>query len=268
MSMMGTVAPWDSVARGYSDVTMGLFQGYSDAALELIPLQGSHHIADIGCGPGTLALAAADKVAKVTAVDFSEEMIALLAQTLSSEGIGNIDPHHGDGQSLPFDDSVFDASFSMFGLMFFPDRAKGYAQLHRTLKPGGHVCVSSWAALSRSPLLETMFRGMQKINPDIPDPRYDETSLENPEILKAELSGAGFREIVIHEVEDSTDFASAEAFWNDMVKGTAPIVMMRKSIPDDIWQERSARAVEHVEAIAGPFPTRLSATALLGHGVR
>ncbi len=268
MSMMGTVTPWDAVARGYSEVMMDLFQGYSDAALERVPLQSSHRIADIGCGPGTLSLAAAGRVANVTAVDFSEEMMALLSKSVSAGGIGNIEPHHGDGQELPFDDGSFDAAFSMFGLMFFPDRKKGYAELFRTLKPGGQVCVSSWAALSRSPLLDTTFRAMQKVNPDIPDPQYDDASLENPDVLRAELSEAGFGDVVVHEVEHAVEFASAEAFWDDMVKGVAPLVMMKKATPDDVWRERAAHAVERVEALAGPFPTRLSATALLGVGIR
>jgi len=37
-----------------------------------------------------------------------------------------------DGQALPFADGEFEAAFSMFGLMFFPDRAKGFAELRRT----------------------------------------------------------------------------------------------------------------------------------------
>ena len=33
----------------------------------------------------------------------------------------------------------------MFGLMFFPDRAKGFAELFRVLRPGATAVVSSWA---------------------------------------------------------------------------------------------------------------------------
>ncbi len=88
MGIMSEVGPWDVVAEGYSEVTVGLFRTYSETALDLASLKPEHRIADIGCGPGTLALVAADKVAGITAVDFSEGMIGVLNRTLNETGIG------------------------------------------------------------------------------------------------------------------------------------------------------------------------------------
>ena len=222
MSMLSEVAPWDLVAEGYTDTTMRLFRGYIDAALDLVPLGKDDRIADIACGPGTLSLAAANRVGCVKALDFSENMLAMLRQGMAEQGARNIEPHHGDGQDLPFEDGEFDAVFSMFGLMFFPDRPKGYAELFRTLKPGGRACVSSWAPVSRSPIMAAMFGAMQAIKPEIPDPIYDLTSLENPDVLEAELNQMGFRDVIVHPVTHGAEIESAERFWNKYGQGQRP----------------------------------------------
>ncbi|MEM7443538.1 MAG: class I SAM-dependent methyltransferase [Pseudomonadota bacterium] len=268
MSMLSGVAPWDMVAEGYAETTKHWFRPYIEAALDLVPLTNNDQIADIACGPGTLSLAAAGRVASVKALDFSENMLAMLRESIAEEGVDNIEAVQGDGQDLPYEDGTFDAAFSMFGLMFFPDRSKGYAELRRTLKPGGHVCVASWAPVAHSPVMTAMFGAMQAIKPDLPDPTYDATSLENPDVLKAELSAAGFRDVSVHHVTLSSEITSAEDFWAGMVKGSAPVLMLKNATPEEVWREKSKRAVDHIETEVGPLPVTLSATAYVGVGVK
>jgi len=268
MSMLSTVAPWDLVAEGYSETTMKLFQGYVDAALDLVALQGDDDIVDIACGPGTLALVAAKKVASVKAVDFSENMLSMLRKGMADGGLTNIEPCKGDGQELPYRDESFNAAFSLFGLMFFPDRAKGYAEIFRTLKPGGRVCISSWAPVDRSPMMQTMFGAMKAIKPDLPGPRTDMESLENPDRLESELSAAGLREVEVHRVTKSASIASAKEFWESMVKGSAPVTMMKNSMSEEVWREKCEIAIDSVEKAVGSFPALLSADAWFGVGVK
>lgn len=71
-----------------------------------------------------------------------------------------------DGQKLEND--RFDAAFSMFGLMFFPDKVRGLKEIHRVLKPKGKIAVSSWAPISNSILMQCLFGALRKANPDIP----------------------------------------------------------------------------------------------------
>ena len=268
MSMLSTVAPWDLVAEGYSQTTMKFFQGYIHAALELVELRPEYEIIDIACGPGTLALSAADKVASVKAVDFSENMISKLCQRMADRNVVNVEPYHGDGQDLPYKDESFDAAFSMFGLIFFPERAKGYAEIHRTLKPQGRVCISSWAPVDCSPVMQTMFRAMKAIKPDLPDPKTDLESLENRDVLESEMAEAGFHDIKIHRVTHSIPVNSAEEFWEDMVKGSAPVTMLKNSMSEEVWNEKSEIAIASVRDIVGSFPTSLSADAWLGIGLK
>lgn len=47
-------------------------------------------VLDVGCGPGTLALPYAKKVAEVTAIDYSEGMLSLLQEAAEQQDIENI----------------------------------------------------------------------------------------------------------------------------------------------------------------------------------
>ena len=45
----------------------------------------------------------------------------------------------------------FDAAFSMFGLIFYSDRARGLQELRRVVRPGAPVVVSSWHPMDTIP---------------------------------------------------------------------------------------------------------------------
>jgi len=264
MSDLATVAPWDLVAAGYSEASVDFFRGFSDAALDMVAPGEDDRLLDVGCGPGTLALVAARRVVAIDALDFSKKMIAILRRRATDAGLTNISPLLGDGQNLPYEDATFDAAFSMFGLMFFPDRAKGYGEIFRTLKPGGRACVSSWAPVNQSPLMEIMFGALRAINPDIPEPKTNIDSLENPDLLAAELTEAGFKEVEVHSVTSGVEFASAMEFWDKMTKGSAPVLMIRKKMGEDAWREKSEIAVDYVARAVGMFPASLSSDAWFG----
>jgi ubiquinone/menaquinone biosynthesis C-methylase UbiE len=267
-NMLSTTAPWDMVAEGYAETTMKLFRSYSEKALEVGDISEGSAILDVACGPGTLSLLAADKVKSVHAIDFSESMIELFKETVKADGLENIEVHCGDGQELPFSDGIFDVAFSMFGLMFFPNRNKGYSEIYRTLKPGGKIVISSWAPVSDSPVMQTMFGALKAMRPEIPEPQTNIESLENPEFFKTELQNAGFKEVEVVPVEGEYPITDVEEFWTDMVKGSAPIVMMKQGMSPDEWKEKERIALEYLGEILPNMPALLTAKAWLGCGVK
>jgi len=125
-------------------------------------------VLDVAAGPGTLALSAAKQVAHVSALDFSSAMIERLRRDAAALGYANIDAQVGDGQALPYPDGSFDAAFSMFGLIFFPDRNAGLRQLNRVLRPGGRVVIGSWAPFEPASALVTLFAALQVALPELP----------------------------------------------------------------------------------------------------
>src|SRR3989338_4420296 len=158
--------PWNLVADGYAETTMLVFEQFAEVAIAASKLKPNSTVLDVACGPGTLALRLAHHAVQV---------------------------HCGDAQTLPYADETFDAAFSLFGLMFFPDRKQGFAEIYRTLKPGGSVALTSWAPVDQSPAMQTMFGALHAIKPALPQPQRSIATLENPERFMQEMQEAGFR---------------------------------------------------------------------------
>jgi len=258
--------PWNAVADGYADESPLAMGPFSVRAAELARLTPESRVVDVACGPGTTTLHIAPHVAKVTAVDFSESMLRRLVGRLDDLNLGNVEVVQGDGQALPLASDAFDAAFSMFGLMFFPDRSKGYDELFRVLAPGGIAIVSSWAPVSDSPLMQLLFGALCAADPGRPEPRYDPESLENPTVLATELATAGFDEVTVVRHTVSFAFDDAADLWDRMVRSSAPLVMLRNKLGEEAWTDQAKKALAYIEGAIRGGTRETSTTAFLGIG--
>src|SRR5215210_3831740 len=91
-------------------------------------------VLDVCCGTGDLALAAERAGGAVTAVDFSESMLARARR--KSDSVTWV---HADVTALPFEGETFDAATVGFGIRNVPDAETGLAELARVLRPGGRL---------------------------------------------------------------------------------------------------------------------------------
>ncbi|MFE2998560.1 class I SAM-dependent methyltransferase [Nocardia sp. NPDC059246] len=257
--------PWDQVAESYDDVVSDMMRPFAIRALESAELSGRSRVIDVATGPGVLALLAAPRVAEVVAVDFSEAMIRRLRRAIMQTGVGNVLTGVGDGQELRYASNTFDAAFSMFGLMFFPDRASGFAELHRVLRPGGIAVVSSWAPITDSPLMTLLFEAFQAGIPGFPAPQPNPESLENPNLFEKELLAAGFTEVVLRPHAESFSYDSAEQMWDRLTRGSAPLQATRRRTDRATWAAQEKVMIDYLREHYVPG-TPLSTTAWLGTG--
>ncbi|MCB1215042.1 MAG: methyltransferase domain-containing protein [Deltaproteobacteria bacterium] len=258
--------PWNLVAQGYANKIHWVMEPFARLAIELVDLDSHSLVLDLACGPGTLSLQLAPKVKHVTAVDFSKAMLGQLSHLKKSLVLDNITLVHGDGQDLDLTNHSFDAAFSMFGLMFFPDRLKGFSQIRRVLKPGAKAVISSWAPIERSPMMRLLFGSLQAIEPSIEKPEAILDSLENPEVFSSEMKQAGFSKVEIKEHTLTLPKIKAEDFWKNLVESAVPLVMLRRKMGETIWQERSKKAIDYLHEQFEGRTQALSTTAFLGVG--
>ena len=89
------------------------------------------------------------KQADITCLDYSRDMLEQAEGRFCEAGIGNIKTMQGDVGALPFGDGTFDFVLCMNGLHVFPDKTKAYAEILRTLKPGGELLACFYIAGER-----------------------------------------------------------------------------------------------------------------------
>lgn len=127
----------------------------TERALDLTMIDRSAHlrIADIGCGTGasTILLARLLPNARITAVDFLQDFLDVLARRAVSAGVADrISPLARSMDDLPFADEEFDVIWSE-GAIYNIGFAKGIADWRRFLKAGGLLVASevTWITDSR-----------------------------------------------------------------------------------------------------------------------
>jgi SAM-dependent methyltransferase len=242
---------WNELYQDYDRTIVPLFSIAARRGVELVAPDQSFRVLDVACGPGTLTLAVAPRVRQVVAVDFATSMIELLQNKCRQAGIRNVDARVADGTELPFADSEFDATFSCFGLFLFADRAKGLSELFRVGKTKSRTMISSWAPVEGP--IEAMYRIVREVLPDLPFQKGS-APLGTREEIEQELAAAGFIDLQIEPVRIPFSFESAQDFWAENSRASAPLVATRRRVPPSEWPAIETRILETIHQA---FPGRM-----------
>jgi SAM-dependent methyltransferase len=264
-SPLSTPEPWDLVSGAYTTDLLEMFLKFSGSALDLAEVGAGTQVLDVATGPGTLALLAAKRGAVVKAIDFSPRMVAELERRLGEQAAANVEVHLGDGQRLPFGTDRFDVAFSMFGLMFFPDRLGGFRELSRVLRPGGQGVVASWAPFTGA--FGVMRECLQAELPDL-GLGTGKAPLSVPEDNIKEMRAGGFEAVTVTTVEHVTTLPSAARFWERCERSDIPTMLLARSLGEARWGEVSAAMRKRLVDALGTGPVQDSAQAFLTRGTK
>ncbi len=89
------------------------------------------------------------KKADITCLDYSQDMLDRARFRFCEAKITDIKILQGDVGAMIFKDESFDYILCMNGLHVFPDKDKAYAEILRTLKPGGEFLACFYVAGER-----------------------------------------------------------------------------------------------------------------------
>lgn len=160
-------------------------------------------ILETSCGTGRLTSHLRKEFpasVRITATDISADMMALAQENLDGQPV---EFKVADAQQLPFPDQSFDLVVNQYGLMFFPDKQKGFHEAYRVLKPGGHFAFATWDRTGDMPIFKLpiddniipFFNGEDTSRFFLP------FSLHDPRYLMELLKNAGFRHNRISFIE-------------------------------------------------------------------
>lgn len=123
-------------------LSLGLDRGWRRAEVDALAARDGGHYLDVGCGTGDVALEILRRTpgCRVTGLDPSQQMLAVLALKASRAGVGGrLTLGVGDVTALPFADGAFQGLTSAFALRSFVDRGRAFREMRRVLAPGGRV---------------------------------------------------------------------------------------------------------------------------------
>ncbi len=137
-------AMFDRIARVYDpmNLVISAFQEprWRARAVASSGARPGDRILDVATGTGKVAAALSARVqpdGSVLAVDISPRMIDVARKRFADRG--GLDFVVGDALDLPTEDGTFDAATIAFGMRNLPDYRTGFAEMVRSVKPGGTV---------------------------------------------------------------------------------------------------------------------------------
>jgi len=134
----------------YYDLVLGILslgreRKFRQAALELVAIEPGMNILDVGCGTGSLTIAAKQTQGNdgmVVGIDPSSNMIDLAHQKAGKDGV-EVDFRVGVIENLEFENSQFDLVLSSLMMHHLTNDLKesGLQEVQRVLKPGGTLLI-------------------------------------------------------------------------------------------------------------------------------
>jgi ubiquinone/menaquinone biosynthesis C-methylase UbiE len=178
-----------------------IFESYARDLAARLAKTNPKDVLETAAGTGVLARAVASQIpARIVATDLN---LPMLEHAKARQPGGRIKWRQADALALPFKDQHFDAVACQFGVMFFPDRIKGYKEAHRVLKDGGHFVFNVWDRISENDFADTVTEALAAVFPADP-PRFMARTphgYHDVERIRADLNAAGFTNLSIDALD-------------------------------------------------------------------
>ncbi len=163
---------------------------------------------DVGCGCGETTLEFAARVGpsgSVVGLDVSAPMLGEAERRARERGVANARFWNSDAQTHAFSAAEFDVAYSRFGVMFFADPVRAFANLHKALRPGGRLAFVCWQALDRNPWMGVPMAAAAREIPFPPPPEPHAPgpfAFSDPDRVRRILADAGFGNVAIDGHEE------------------------------------------------------------------
>jgi SAM-dependent methyltransferase len=152
-----------------------MFKPFEDLLVEAVSAGSGGRVLDVGCGTGSTTLAVARRLGakgRCIGIDISDPMIAAARARAERESTP-ASFIRANAQNHAFEPASFDMIISRFGVMFFDDSVRAFANLRRAAREDAELRFVAWRSAAENPFMTTAERAAAPLLPNLPARRPD-----------------------------------------------------------------------------------------------
>jgi SAM-dependent methyltransferase len=232
---------WDRIAPNWEserDFVMSSTGVVSERLVERLDPQPGNTVLDIAAGTGDTGFMAAERIGedgRLVSTDFAAAMVAAARRNSEAQGLDNVEHRVLDAENMDLDDDSFDRVVARWGYMLMADPAAALAETRRVLRDDGRLSFAVWAGPDRNlwasiPAMVLVERGL------IPPPEPGAPgifAMGDPDRIRELVTGAGFGEPDIEQVEVEWRYDEVDAHWKFTLKLAGPLADVIGRLDDD-----------------------------------
>jgi SAM-dependent methyltransferase len=171
-----------------------IFEPYAADIAARAAARNPSRVLEVAAGTGAATRQLARSLpagASIVASDLNQPMIDHAASVGPARPV---EWRQADVMSLPFPDQSFDLVVCQFGAMFFPDKAKAFAEARRVLRPGGALLFNVWDRIEDNEFADVVTEAVAALFANDP-PRFLARiphGYHDPDAVARDVAAGGF----------------------------------------------------------------------------
>ena len=229
-----------------------MLQPFEDLLMDAVRAAAPQDLLDIGCGTGSTTLAAArllGDAGRCMGADISRPMIDAARSRAAREGSAARFVC-ADAQAHAFEAGRHDMLISRFGVMFFDDPVRAFANLRAAARGGARLAFAAWRGADENPFMTTAERAAAPLLPSLPARRPGapgQFAFADAQRIGEVLAGSGWQAIAIRPVDAGCSLAERDLL--PYLKRLGPLGLALQ----DADEATRTRVVQAVRAAFDPF---------------
>jgi SAM-dependent methyltransferase len=256
MNLDDPAQSWSDVAAAW-DASVDFVDDHSAAAtarlVDRVDVHSGDRVLELAAGPGSIGQQLSTLVGPTGTVllsDIAPGMVDVARRR--NGGLDNVEVAVLDLTAIDRPDRSFDVVVCRMGLMFAPEPADSFAEIHRVLAPGGRLGALTWAGMEHNPWMTcvgmaAMINGLVSGGPPVgPGGIF---SLGDPTQVEAVAKGAGFVDVTVEEIDLTFTSPSIDEHVARVSSLAGPMASVLAAAPPD----KQAALLKTAADLAAPY---------------